>query len=343
MTGDGSQLNSEGLLIVAGDGGSTLNIQAGGTVSNTFGYLSFGSSTSFGTATITGAGSQWNNTRGLNVGFIGTGVVHQTDGTVTVGDRGLRVGNQATGAGTYNLSGGTLDLTGGNILKGDGTATFNFTGGTLKNAATIDLGQAFVQSGGTLEPGNSPGTTTIVGGYTLGSGGTLAIELGGTTQGTEFDFVDVVGDLDLAGTLDVSLIDSFAPSFGDRFDILDWDSLTGTFDTVALPTLTDGLTWNLDDLYLTGELAVLLLGDTDGDGVVDLGDLVIITNNFGATGAGLMDGDLDGNGTVDLGDLVIVTNHFGNTGTASIASIPEPGSLALLGLGGLLLIRRRRA
>ena len=204
-------------------------------------------------------------------------------------------------------------MTNNDIRKGAGSATFNFTGGTLKNAATIDLGQTVIQSGGTLEPGNSPGTTRIIGGYTLGSSGTLAIELGGTTQGTEFDFVDVVGDLNLAGTLDVSLIDNFAPFFGDRFDILDWDSLTGTFDTVALPTLADELTWNLDNLYLTGELVVSLQGDINSDGVVDLGDLVILTNSFG------------------------------NTGTASIASAPEPSSLVLLGLGSLTLIRRRRA
>ena len=342
VMGAGSNWTEEGTLIVGNHGTGTLDIQAGGVVVNGFGIIG-GNGGSSGTAIVTGAESVWNNADGLEVGNRGTGTLNHLDGTVQVAHN-LMLARFEGSQGDYNLSGGTLDLMDGTLSAGFGTAAFNFTGGTLKNAATINLGQAFVQSGGTLAPGSSPGTTTIVGGYTLGSSGTLAIELSGTAQGTGFDFVDVVGDLDLAGTLDVSLIDGFNPFFGDRFDILDWDTLTGTFDSVVLPTLTDGLTWNLDDLYLTGELAVLLLGDADGDGDVDITDLGILSENFGIlNGATLSDGDFNGDGAVDITDLGLLSENFGNTSPPLTTSIPEPGSLTLLSLGGLRLGRRRRA
>ena len=51
-------------------------------------------------------------------------------------------------------------------------------------------------------------------------------------------------------------------------------------------------------------------------------------------------GDTDGDGDVDDSDLG--TSFSGYTGPLT-AAVPEPTSLALLGLGGLLIARRRRA
>jgi hypothetical protein len=76
-----------------------------------------------------------------------------------------------------------------------------------------------------------------------------------------------------------------------------------------------------------------MLGDTNGDGVVDIDDLNNVRNSFGSTGLG----DTDGNGTVDIDDLNNVRNNFGNR------SVPEPSTmlLALLSAGAIGFVRRR--
>ncbi|MFG0293290.1 MAG: trypsin-like peptidase domain-containing protein [Phycisphaerales bacterium JB065] len=57
------------------------------------------------------------------------------------------------------------------------------------------------------------------------------------------------------------------------------------------------------------------LGDTDGNGSIDLADLNAVLATFGATGGGegSLEGDVDGNGSVDLADLNIVLAAFGTT------------------------------
>ena len=110
-----------------------------------------------------------------------------------------------------------------------------------------------------LAPGSgSPGTTTITENYLLEEG-EVQIELAGTAAGTQHDKVIVNGELDIGGLaeLNVSLIDGFIPTAGDRFDIFDFGSLTGAFDMVHLPWLGLGLAWDQSQLYTDGILAVL--------------------------------------------------------------------------------------
>lgn len=106
----------------------------------------------------------------------------------------------------------------------------------------------------------------------VGAGSRLQIELGGSPSGTKYDQVRVTGGLSLDGTLSVSLIDGFAPTRGDSFDILDWGSLSGTFHTIQLPALAGELTWNTSQLYVSGRLSVAsagLPGDYNQNSVVD--------------------------------------------------------------------------
>jgi hypothetical protein len=165
------------------------------------------------------------------------------------------------------------------------------------------------------------------------------IELGGLAAGTQHDKVAVNGALALGGALNVTLVNYFAPQAGNTFDILDWGSLSGTFDTVQLPALAAGLTWNTSQLYTTGVLSVaaaVLLGDYNHNGAVDAADYVLWRKTLGQSGSGLA-ADGNGNGQIDPGDYNVWRTNFGRriapgaaTGTVSVDSVPEPASLLLL-------------
>jgi hypothetical protein len=94
-----------------------------------------------------------------------------------------------------------------------------------------------------------------------------------------------------------------------------------------------------------------LLGDSNADGHVDLTDLSTVLNNFGSTTNAWTSGNFDGASTIDLTDLSDVLNNFGlsnpNASDGGLSfggavATPEPASLAVVGLGAVALISRRR-
>jgi hypothetical protein len=84
-----------------------------------------------------------------------------------------------------------------------------------------------------------------------------------------------------------------------------------------------------------------LPGDANEDGHVDISDLSILATNYEQPGAwGWGDGDFSHDGAVDISDLSILASNY-ETGAGT--PVPEPCTLALLGLGGAALLRRRNA
>lgn len=182
--------------------------------------------------------------------------------------------------------------------------------------------------------------------YTQSSTSVLGIEL---DPANELCDQLVAGVLTIDGTLDVTALSSdFAA--GQIFDILDWETLVGTFSTVNLPTLTGTLAWDDSALYTTGELAVIstgtpIPGDANNSGTVDEADALILANNWGVSGEEIEwgDGDFNDDNVVNAADAAILAANWGATNIPESAPVPEPSALLMLALGavGLLTGARR--
>lgn len=137
---------------------------------------------------------------------------------------------------------------------------------------------------GTLAPGDSPGCVTDQGNVTFTGSSTLEIELGGPAPCTGYDRLTIAQTLTLQSSrLRVLLISGFTPAAGQRFDILDWGSLSGTFLVLELPTLPAPLSWDTTALYTTGELAVTAPVKTENDVPLPEWALVALAAGLGST------------------------------------------------------------
>ncbi len=99
-----------------------------------------------------------------------------------------------------------------------------------------------------------------------------------------------------------------------------------------------------EDLNLIGYLLNGFFGDLDLDGDVDDADFGVAFAAFTGPNLGPSanpDADLDADSDVDDADFGIAFSNF--TGPGATASVPEPTSLLILGISGLLITRRRHA
>jgi hypothetical protein len=135
-------------------------------------------------------------------------------------------------------------------------------------------------------PIDPTGTLTVQGDLFHLVGGELAIDLGGTTAGVDYDTLNVLGKVELEGDLHVSLSDisgsPFAPALNDSFTILAaTQSIIGQFDQITLPILSMGLDWSVGYQPSAVTLSVMASADFNRDGTVDAADYVVWRKNGG--------------------------------------------------------------
>ncbi|MEM1082898.1 MAG: hypothetical protein AAGI48_02160 [Verrucomicrobiota bacterium] len=195
-----------------------------------------------------------------------------------------------------NLINATIDgdvrSPGGTTVNVAGTATFN---GLFKGAAGFSGTNNEVIFNGGYEPGDSPAVVSFGGDLTLGASNVLTMELGGPEAGAGYDQLGVLGELTVAGTLEVVLLPPFLPTGGQRFSLFEFASTSGSFDSISLPALSNGLTWD------TSQLA--------SDGII----VVIGTTSFASEFPGLLPNDDDNtNGRTNFLDYALADSPTGS-------------------------------
>ena len=347
----GTTLNNNSGGIVRGEGTilAALNNNAGGEIRGEVGktlLLTATPGTSSGQINLQGGTLQFSQalTNGSGGNILG-------QGTLIVGGAGLvNTGDLALSNGKTDVFGDVDNQTTGRvIISGNAGVTFwdDVTdSGALFNVSTESSATFFGTAGfgisgggdvffeGNVTPGASPGLENFGGNVHFGVLANLEIEIAGTVPGSEFDVLNVLGDVTLGGTLDVSLLNPFSLSPGQSFEIIDvGGSLSGSFDGLAEGGLVsdfDGL--NLLITYLGGDgndvtLLSALPGDFDIDGDVDGFDFLKWQRG-------------ESPNPLSAKDLGHWEANYGMVAPLSVTSttVPEPSSflLATLGLFGLL-------
>jgi hypothetical protein len=172
----------------------------------------------------------------------------------------------------------------------------------LRGSGTV-IGQV-VNSGGTVDPGDSPGILTVQGGYMQDVNASLRAEIGGSLPGVNHDRLVVTGTAVLGGALQIALIGGFQPTIGTQFTILTAASVTGAFTQVA-PCNAFQVSYTPNSVVVT-VVGVSLPADLNCDGVVNGADLGVLLAGWGECAGALCPADLNGDGVVNGADLGIL-------------------------------------
>lgn len=307
---------------------------------------------------LTVTGGLENNGR-WNIGAAGNYTYLKFDGSQTLGGTGELVlsdskynvvrcgagGQTLTHAGGHTIRGcgylldnvGSLDNYGRILATGPARlvvnpsgAFRNLAGGVLGGTGVFEFPFNLGDNAGTLAPGLSAGTLTLIGNVSNAGSALLDLELGGV-ETNAFDRLVVQGALALGGSLRVTLLDGCVPAPGETFSVVLADGLSGVFVN-AVPVLG-------------GTAVAADLGGVRADVTYDCASIPrrVLLSNVEALGPGPLeiaafDGTADGRSvTVESSASALYTLQR-RTELVAGAWADVPGCINVSGTGGSLTL-----
>ena len=330
-------------------GAGTLILGAANTFNNRFeinaGTVRYGNVGSFGAATIAnGSGNTVNvlsnigtTTLASPISLLGQGAIYFTGengssvtltGPITANTFNTTLVSTGIGAGTNT----TLTVNGG--ITGAGGITKVGAGTLVLENANSFAGTTFVSSGVLRLTGSVAGPTSVGGGFLQGTGAmggqlgvfdsdlTDALAGGVLSPGTDSTVGTLTGTSASFGTGGSYLFNIASPTSGDLLALSGGLTATATSaNPFAINVTGTGFNDAVDQQYTLVDGTPAVVG-------FDPAKFTLDTSAFASSPTGTFNLGLSQDGT----DLVL-----------NFTAVPEPSSLALLGLGGLTLLRRRRA
>jgi T5SS/PEP-CTERM-associated repeat protein/autotransporter-associated beta strand protein len=306
VTGPGSIWNNSpgGGLNIGSFGTGTLTIANGGAVINDTAFAAnIGNGASgVGMVTVTGAGSAWSNSSGVNIGNSGAGTLTIADGGVVTGLAPIVIAANAGAIGTFNIGAAAGSpaaapgtLTAPSVVFGAGTGTINFN-----HTSTDYVFAPAISGNGTVNV--LAGVTTFTGansysGATNVDAGTLRAGALNTFSPNSPVRVAGGGTLDLNGfsQAESSLTDAGLVNMGAGAapgTVLTTTSYTGSAGTMAINTLLGGDGSPSDRLVINGGAGngatTMHVTNAGGSGAETTGNgiLVVEAINGATTSAG---------------------------------------------------------
>jgi fibronectin-binding autotransporter adhesin len=180
-----------------------------------------------------------------------SGSISHAGNLVKSGDGFMKLTGSGSYGGTTSINAGSLQLAGGSL-----------GGGNVSVASTATLAGAGSIGGSTTVNGilivgvdGATGTINLHSGLTLAPTSQTTMKLKKTSGALSSDLLTGISTLTCGGTLTVTASGD-ALEAGDSFQLLSAATISGTFASVTLPTLGNGLIWDTSQLYLDGSISL---------------------------------------------------------------------------------------
>jgi hypothetical protein len=189
------------------------------------------------------------------------------------------------------------------------TSPMTVAGGTLKGVGKVD--GDVVNSGGTVAPGNSPGTLTITGNFTQNGTGVYQEEIDGPAAG-QFDKLSVLGTATLGGTLIIASTNGYQAPDTQQFQIVDAaGGVVGTWGGIVQSPFAP----YFEQVYAPNTMVLIANSVSIADAVANEGSDAVFTISLGQAATATVSVDW---ATQD-GTAVAGSDYAASSGTVTFA------------------------